>query len=996
VAWIIILAALILLCPEPARSGGTGLNVLIVANQMSSNSCELANYYRVQRSIPPENVLRISWSGSNIQWTSQEFTNSLLNPVLAFVSRNQLSNQIHFVVLSMDIPYRITGTQENSTTAALYYGFKGGTSDLENSYALSEGQLCFDKPDTAPTNSFLTMMLTANTIGEAKHMIDQGVAGDGTFPAQKAWLAKSPDPLRNTRYRKFDNAIFNTRLCKGYYLARTNQSSPIGFTNLLGYQTGTINFSISPDAFIPGALADNMTSFGGQIFENSGQTTLLEFIQHGAAGSYGTVTEPLVSLAKFPDPMVYFYQSRGFCLAECYYQSVQQPFQGLFVGDPLSTPWRHKFYGGWVGVETNAVLKGTTNLCLSLSSDHADLPLTRLDLFLDGRYLQTLTTIPPQAGNQLALRLNGYPIEYIVPTNATLHSIAAGLAAELNKSANTNITKVAAQAVGDRIELKSYAVPLPEGVFELVDSDATLAEPRTYLAAPSTVSLSSSVSAAGWTGDGQFRVQLSSTPGISNVLQASTNLFDWTAVYTNVVGGSIEFMDPEAALFPSRFYRVALPPATPTPYLHSMGVNASNQFGIEITSPTNRPYVLQASSDFISWSDVLTNDSGSDDQFLDGAYPEQPLRYYRTRSAVAADYAPLSIVGQTETGGNILHVEDIVPGEIVVWSSTNGTDWLPIFFHEGSPNIQTATSSTPGAAEPLTTHLQSASSEFLRSTAIGVRSFTVLDFPPPNGLIAAGEYLKLSVIKTNGATFALSLTNYVPNATLSNFVDQFVATVNAEQWLQGPDGLVAEDLTAGAFTASRAFNLRARSSGQDASQIQASLQTSAGLLTIPTGMMAINENASDLLPRNHLYVRAGVSSLMHSFDLDTTTLADGYHELSAVAYEGTHVNSQTIKPMPVVIDNTPLEATLALAAGGSTFPVDQTFTLVSTVNLVPAETILLFTTGGFYDGRTNVLGASFTVFGQDLGIGEHPFYALVTHTNGVSYRTATLNISLTK
>ena len=63
-------------------------------------------------------------------------------------------------------------------------------------------------------------------------------------------------------------------------------------------------------------MADTLTSFGGMIFENTDQTPLLAFLEAGASGSYGTVVEPCNYTAKFPDPMVYFYQNRGFCFLQ--------------------------------------------------------------------------------------------------------------------------------------------------------------------------------------------------------------------------------------------------------------------------------------------------------------------------------------------------------------------------------------------------------------------------------------------------------------------------------------------------------------------------------------------------------------------------------------------------------------------------------------------------------------------------------------------------------
>ena len=66
---------------------------------------------------------------------------------------------------------------------------------------------------------------------------------------------------------------------------------------------------------------------------------MLVFLNSGASGSHGTVTEPCNYLEKFPSPQDYFYQARGFNLAECYYLSLVNPYQGLIVGEPLAAPF---------------------------------------------------------------------------------------------------------------------------------------------------------------------------------------------------------------------------------------------------------------------------------------------------------------------------------------------------------------------------------------------------------------------------------------------------------------------------------------------------------------------------------------------------------------------------------------------------------------------------------------------------------------------------------
>lgn len=76
-------------------------------------------------------------------------------------------------------------------------------------------------------------------------------------------------------------------------------------------------------------------------------------------------------------------------------------------------------------------------------------------MFVDGKYFSTLTNLAPRAGNVLTVRVNGYPVSYAVPANATLSNVAAGLATVLNDPATTNITGVSAFVHGDRIELHS-------------------------------------------------------------------------------------------------------------------------------------------------------------------------------------------------------------------------------------------------------------------------------------------------------------------------------------------------------------------------------------------------------------------------------------------------------------------------------------------------------------------------------------------------------------
>jgi hypothetical protein len=62
-----------------------------------------------------------------------------------------------------------------------------------------------------------------------------------------------------------------------------------------------------------------------------------------------------------------------------------------------------------------------------------------------------------------------------------------------------------------------------------------------------------------WPANGPFRVRLSGIGGLTNIIQASTNLATWTPVLTNTTG-IYDFTDPNSASYRYRFYRAVLGP----------------------------------------------------------------------------------------------------------------------------------------------------------------------------------------------------------------------------------------------------------------------------------------------------------------------------------------------------------------------------------------------------------------------------------------------------
>jgi uncharacterized protein (TIGR03790 family) len=93
--------------------------------------------------------------------------------------------------------------------------------------------------------------------------------------------------------------------------------------------TGSARVALSPAPdWVPGGLGDHLTSFGGALSAQTGQTTALEWIASGATASHGTVSEPCNHLQKFPHPQVLLlHYLQGSTALEAYWKSVAWPQQ---------------------------------------------------------------------------------------------------------------------------------------------------------------------------------------------------------------------------------------------------------------------------------------------------------------------------------------------------------------------------------------------------------------------------------------------------------------------------------------------------------------------------------------------------------------------------------------------------------------------------------------------------------------------------------------------
>ncbi len=180
------------------------------------------------------------------------------------------------------------------------------------------------------------------TLPEAIAALERSAAADFTHPQGSFYFSLTTDVRTTTRQWGFISAVDDLQQL-GFTAEVIPTPLPQGKHDILGVQIGTPNYSWSSagSSFLPGAIADNLTSMGGVMTGGGGQTTLSEMIRAGAAGSSGTVTEPYALQEKFPHAQMYVAYARGASLAEAFYSYVTGPYQLLIVGDPLCQPCSH-------------------------------------------------------------------------------------------------------------------------------------------------------------------------------------------------------------------------------------------------------------------------------------------------------------------------------------------------------------------------------------------------------------------------------------------------------------------------------------------------------------------------------------------------------------------------------------------------------------------------------------------------------------------------------
>ncbi len=330
-AFVTLVVGCALLCNPSAALDRTQLAVVI--NTRDPLSVAIGDYYAAKRALSFQDIIRVEFAPGATAMTAQEF-----EPVRAMVER-QARPSVQAYALTWAAPYRVDCM---SITSAFAFGFdpifcaEGCKPTQANPLFNSAARFPFTQLRMRPA-----MAIAARTLEDAKSLIDRGVAADGSMPAGTAYLLSTSDAARNVRHVLYPQAA--TVMLARVRTRVLAQDTLEHARDVLFYFTGKVRVEgLETLGFVPGAIADHLTSTGGMLTD-SGQMSALRWLEAGATGSYGTVVEPCNLPQKFPHPAIVAERYlRGETLIEAYWKSVMMPGQGIFIGEPLAAPFARK------------------------------------------------------------------------------------------------------------------------------------------------------------------------------------------------------------------------------------------------------------------------------------------------------------------------------------------------------------------------------------------------------------------------------------------------------------------------------------------------------------------------------------------------------------------------------------------------------------------------------------------------------------------------------
>jgi uncharacterized protein (TIGR03790 family) len=250
---------------DPPNSPLGARHLALVINGADPLSEAMGAEYSQARGLKPQQVIRVRFPAGRSTLSAEEFQ-SLYQRV-----KRQAPRQTQAYVLAWAAPWRVECV---SITSAFAFGRIRSSCDntcratpLSPYYARGDVRRPWSALGVRPT-----MLLAATSPEAGRALIARGLAADGTAPPGTAYLLSTSDRDRNRRAEVYPAVLvrsapgFQVRLIRGDWLR--------GARDVMLYVTGlTAVPDLGSNRFLPGAVGDHLTSFGGILTGPSGKSS---------------------------------------------------------------------------------------------------------------------------------------------------------------------------------------------------------------------------------------------------------------------------------------------------------------------------------------------------------------------------------------------------------------------------------------------------------------------------------------------------------------------------------------------------------------------------------------------------------------------------------------------------------------------------------------------------------------------------------------------------
>lgn len=436
--FILFFVAWTCLLPGILFAGNGPHNWLVVYDPGDPHGVAIARYYQEARGFPDRNLVAYSFprraTGSpslKHQITGTECW-AFIGSLRATITARGLEGQIHGITLVGNAPNSVKTTTPDSIasiSSALFFApgttsqaqWEARTNDTSNIFRGIEGppSVTAGPPateirsdlDFAGEHYWLATHLGFTGIralraDEVFTLIDRSRGADGTAPKGTIYWPLNGDVRSTTREPQaaylepewislgLDYHIYGQSYGGGAYSVPQGKtgapgSVPLSSRAVQGAICGVWVFELDsqPSLYTPGAIAEQLTSFGGVMGGGLDwiQSECALWLRAGAAGTSGAVTEPTANAWKFPHARIHSHYFNGATLAEAFLISLQQPWQTLVMGDGLTQPYAKIPVVTLSGITGGMDVSGTVTL--GATATGAAGVESNLDLVIDGRVI---------------------------------------------------------------------------------------------------------------------------------------------------------------------------------------------------------------------------------------------------------------------------------------------------------------------------------------------------------------------------------------------------------------------------------------------------------------------------------------------------------------------------------------------------------------------------------------------------------------------------------